>query len=95
MNRLMLLPALLAAPLALAQDYDLREVRGFLDGIATGITGYEHEALWHPGGDTVCIGLTAIDAANRSESHPRCCAGDRSSPRSRRRCKYSADRAGR
>lgn len=62
MRHLVLLWAVFAAPLALAQDYDLREVRGFLDGIANGISGYEHEAVWHPSGDTICIGQAAIDA---------------------------------
>lgn len=64
MKRIILLSGLLAAPLAWAQDHDLREVRTFLDGIANGMTGYEHEAAWHPSGDTVCLGLSAIDPSN-------------------------------
>lgn len=48
----------------MAHDYDLGQVRVFLDGIANGIAGYENRATWRADDDIVCIGLETIDAAN-------------------------------
>lgn len=58
----LVLAFLVAAPGG-APRYDLAEVRHFLDGIETGIEGYETPALWRADSDIVCIRLERIDAA--------------------------------
>lgn len=61
---LFLLISGVAAHASASQGNDSRDVRAFMEAIATGIAGYEQRAAWHAKEDVVCLGLEAVDAAS-------------------------------